>query len=125
DTDPITSEPGRPPVNRDVATPAVIQAMYSDSYWPALEHSLAAAQRGDGSGLLELYDAYYRRNPDGTYGNMFEAFQSISCADVAERPTVEQVDREVRLYHEVAPHLVPEGSAGGYFCTFFPNAIDP
>ncbi len=125
DADPIPSEPGRPDVNRDVATSAVIQAMYSDSYWPALEHSLAAAAEGDGSGLLELYDAYYRRNPDGTYGNMFEAFQSISCADVPERPTVEQVDREAEQYRQVAPHLVPEGSAGGYFCTFFPPAVDP
>jgi pimeloyl-ACP methyl ester carboxylesterase len=125
DRDPVPSEPGRPDVNRDVATSAVIQAMYSDSYWPALEHSLAAAQEGDGSGLLELYDAYYRRNPDGSYSNMFEAFQSISCADTPERPTVEEVDAEIELYEQAAPHLVPEGSAGGYFCTFFPPARDP
>jgi pimeloyl-ACP methyl ester carboxylesterase len=125
DANPVPSQPGRPDVNRDVATSAVIQAMYSDSYWPALEHSLAAAQDGDGSGLLELYDAYYRRNPDGSYSNMFEAFQSISCADTPDRPTVEEVDAEAELYEEAAPHLVPEGSAGGYFCTFFPPARDP
>lgn len=125
DANPVPSRPGRPDVNRDVATSAVIQAMYSDTYWPALEHSLAEAQGGDGSGLLQLYDEYYRRNPDGTYGNMFEAFQSISCADVRERPTVAEVDREAALYEEVAPHLVPPGSAGGYFCTFFPPAVDP
>ena len=125
DRDPVPSVAGRPDVNRDVATTAVIQAMYSDTYWPALEHSLAAARDGDGSGLLQLYDEYYRRNPDGTYGNMFEAFQSISCADVPERPTVDEVDAEAAQYEDVAPHLVPEGSAGGYFCTFFPPAVDP
>lgn len=125
DAEPVPSIDGRPDVNRDVATRAVLQAMYSDTYWPALEHSLAAAQDGDGSGLLQLYDEYYRRNPDGTYGNMFEAFQSISCADVPERPTVDEVDAESAQYAQVAPHLVPEASAGGYFCTFFPPAIDP
>lgn len=125
DAQPIPSVEGRPDVNRDVALRAVIQAMYSDTYWPALEHSLAAAQAGDGSGLLELHDAYYRRNPDGTYGNMFEAFQSISCADTDERPTVAEVEAEAQRFEDVAPHLVPPGSEGGYFCSFFPASIDP
>jgi pimeloyl-ACP methyl ester carboxylesterase len=125
DEEPIPGEEGRPPVNRDVATVAVLQAMYSESYWPALERSLAAAQAGDGGGLLALNDAYYRRAADGTYGNELEAFQVISCADTDERPTVDEVDAEAELYHEVAPRLVPEGSAGGYFCTFFPPASHP
>ncbi len=126
DEDPLSSADGRPPVNLDVATTAVKQAMYLEAYWPALELSLAAAQEdGDGSGLLALNDGYYRRSPDGTYGNELEAFQAISCADRAVRKTVEQADAENELFSEVAPRLVPEGSAGGYFCTFFPEAIDP
>ena len=88
--------------------------------------SLAAAQEnGDGSGLLALNDRYYQRSPDGTYGNELEAFQVISCADSAVRKTVEETDAETGLHTEVAPRLVPEGSAGGYFCTFFPESIDP
>ncbi|MGB1382111.1 MAG: alpha/beta hydrolase, partial [Ilumatobacteraceae bacterium] len=31
----------------------------------------------------------------------------------------------VAVLREVAPRLVPEGSSGGYFCTFFPVAGDP
>jgi len=116
---------GRPPVNRDVAATGVVQAMYSESFWPVLEQSLAAAAQGDGSGLLELADSYYQRMPDGTYGNELEAFQAISCADTSERKSVEETDAENGIYTEVAPRLVPEGSSGGYFCTFFPPAIDP
>ncbi len=125
DADPLPSDGDRPPVNRDVAATGVIQAMYSESFWPVLEESLAAAAQGDGSGLLELADTYYQRMPDGTYGNELEAFQVISCADASERKSVAETDAENELYTEVAPRLVPEGSAGGYFCTFFPTAPDP
>ncbi len=125
DADPLPSDDGRPPVNRYVATAGVQQAMYSESFWPVLEESLAAAARGDGSGLLALSDSYYQRMPDGTYGNELEAFQAISCADTSERKSVAEADAENDLYATVAPRLVPEGSAGGYFCTFFPPASDP
>ena len=125
DAKPILGEPGRPLVNRDVALTAIIQAMYSESYWPSLEQSLAAALTGDGSGLLALNDSYYQRSPDGSYGNELEAFQTISCADSPERLTVEETDAEAAEFTKVAPHLAPPGSAGGYFCTFFPESIDP
>lgn len=125
DANPVPAEDGRPPVNRDVATTAVIQAMYSEAYWPALERSLAEAQQGNGSGLLALHDSYYQRRFDGTYGNELEAFQVITCADTAERKSVAEVDAESALFREVAPLLVPEGSVGGYFCTFLPEALDP
>lgn len=125
DANPIPGEDGRPPVNRDVATMGVIQAMYAESFWPALERSLAEAQEGDGSGLLALHDSYYQRRFDGTYGNELEAFQAISCADREERKSVADTDAESDLYREVAPLLVPEGSAGGYFCTFLPESLDP
>jgi pimeloyl-ACP methyl ester carboxylesterase len=126
DADPLPSDDGRPPVNRDVALTAVVQAMYSETYWPALDQSLTAAQRDDdGSGLLALNDSYYRRQPDGTYGNELEAFQVISCADRVERVSVAEADDRAALYTEAAPQLSPEGSTGGYFCTFFPDATDP
>jgi pimeloyl-ACP methyl ester carboxylesterase len=120
-----SGDPERPPVNRDVATTAVVQAMYSDIRWPALAESLAAAQRGDGAGLLALHDSYYQRRPDGTYDNFLEAFPVISCADTAERRTVADIDADSARLTEVAPRLAPPGSLGGYTCTFMPPAIDP
>lgn len=125
DAEPLVVDDDRPPVNRDVATTGVLNALYSQSYWPALERSLADAADGDGDGLLALHDAYYRRNSDGTWGNELEAFQVITCADTAERQTVDEADAEVELFAAAAPLIVPEGSVGGYFCTFFPEPIDP
>ncbi|MEY2959036.1 MAG: hypothetical protein RLZZ01_1604 [Actinomycetota bacterium] len=126
DVDPISSgDPSRPLVNRDVATTAVIVAMYDDASWPQLARALAAARNGDGAGLMQLHDSYYRRRPDGTYDNFLEAFPVISCADAAERRSVEEIDADSARYTEVAPRLVPEGSYGGYTCTFLPPALDP
>ena len=125
DAEPAEVDPDRPPVNRDVAVVATIQAMYSESFWPALERALADATEGDAAGLLALNDAYYQRESDGTYGNELEAFQVISCADTADRETVEETDAEVDRFREVAPLLVPEGSIGSYFCTFFEAPVDP
>jgi hypothetical protein len=99
--------------------------MYSDSFWPAFERALASAQFGDGAGLLELHDGYYRRRSDGTYPNFLEAFQVITCADTAQRFTVEEADAQIPALNEAAPTLVPVDSVGSYFCSFFPPANDP
>ncbi|MEX2625329.1 MAG: alpha/beta fold hydrolase [Ilumatobacteraceae bacterium] len=125
DDDPIPSRPGRPDVGRSIATTAVIQAMYSEETWPRLERALGDAVAGDGSGLLELYDRYYQREPGGTYGDELEAFQVISCADRPDRPTPDELAEEVELFAEVAPRLAPADAEVSYFCTFMPPALDP
>ena len=125
DESPIPGAPDRPDVNLRIGLRAVFQAMYTKLYWPALEESLADAQAGDGSGLQSLADSYFQRQPDGTYGNELEAFQSIGCADTDERLTIEEDDAMAAEYTAAAPRLAPAGSVGGYSCTFFPDAIDP
>lgn len=123
---PIPSDPDRPVVGRGIATTASLVAMYNEAYWPRLERALDAADRGDGSGLLALFDTYYQRQPDGTWGNELEAFQVISCADDEERPSTEQLLSELGRYREVAPRLFADDEAvPGYFCTFLPDAVDP
>lgn len=77
----IPTTPGRPDLNQGVFELGVAQALYSDSLWPELGQALADAQRGDGAGMLALYDAYYGRLPDGGYGDELEAYFAITCAD--------------------------------------------
>jgi pimeloyl-ACP methyl ester carboxylesterase len=124
DEEPIPSTPGRPDVTRGVALQAVGQAMYSESLWAQLSDALVAAQEGEGAGLLELYDQYFQRQPDGTWGNELEAFQTISCMDDGQRLTIEEEDATAPQFQEVAPRFAP-GTTGSYFCTFFPPALDP
>jgi pimeloyl-ACP methyl ester carboxylesterase len=127
DDRPIPSTEGRPDITRGVALVAVAQTMYDDSLWPDLSGALTAAQRGDGFFLLRLYDDYFLRNPDGTWGDELEAFQTISCMDLDERRSVEEEDAAAPLYTEVAPRFAPPNSigSGAYFCTFFPESTDP
>ena len=74
--------------------------------------------------MLQLNDAYYRRQADGTYSNLIESFQAISCMDDPDRPTVEESDAEAEQLIGVAPRLFPY-TTGSYSCTFFPAAPDP
>jgi pimeloyl-ACP methyl ester carboxylesterase len=99
DANPIRTADGRPPLVDGVFEVAVAQALYAENLWPQLAGALAAAQDGDGSGLLQLYDEYYGRAPDGSYGNESEAYFVITCAD---DPPVEAGSAEARVDAAIA-----------------------
>lgn len=121
---PIPTYPDRPELTRAMALSAVLEAMYSDQYWDVLAQALADADQGDGRGLLDLFDQYFRREPDGTYGNGIEAFLNITCADDPVRNTPEQADAEAVSLSKIAPRSSP-GTIGDYTCVFWPEALDP
>ncbi len=122
DANPIETISGRTPVTQGVFYTAVVQAMYSNTLWPALERALAQAVRGDGTGLLTLYDEYYQRKFDGTYGNKIEAFQAISCLDDPAKTTVEEVDADVATFAAAAKRL-GEFYGYGYACALWPHQV--
>jgi pimeloyl-ACP methyl ester carboxylesterase len=123
DANPLRSTPKRAAVNQGIALTAVAQAMYSSSLWSSLETALAAAQNGDGSLLLSMYDDYYQRSYDGTYGNQLEAFNAIMCLDDPGPKTIEGVDKYIPDFEKVAKRLGSSFSAG-YVCTFWPTETD-
>ncbi|MFB6819874.1 alpha/beta hydrolase [Streptomyces sp. NPDC056347] len=80
DAHPIdTGDPRR--LTESLATTGVIAAMYDESAWPQLREAVAAAQDGDGSGLLALSDTYYERRPNGSYANLMFANAAVNCLD--------------------------------------------
>jgi pimeloyl-ACP methyl ester carboxylesterase len=123
DAQPIPTEPGRPDANLAVALNAASEGMYSSRLWPELEQALADAQDGDGSGLLALHDQYFQRAEDGEYPNTLEAFQTITCMDRADRPTVAEDDAAAAQRRAVSPRLNPS-TVGSYICTFYPASTD-
>ena len=80
DAHPVTVDSGRTKVTQGVLFTAVAQSMYDQSFWPRLELALADLQDGDGSGTLDLYDAYFGYQ-DGEWGNELEAYFAINCLD--------------------------------------------
>ena len=119
DAKPLVVTKDRTPVTQGVAFTAVAQAMYSDSYWPQLETALADAQQGDGAGLLKLYDDYYQRKDDGSYGNELEAFLAISCLDDPGATSVKEVEDAVQDFVAAAPRL-GANFGYGYSCALWP-----
>ena len=119
DTTPLEVSKDRTPITQGVLFTAVAQAMYSDYYWPQLSEALNAAQGGDGKGILQLYDDYYQRNTDGTYGNELEAFLAISCLDDPGATSAEEVDLHIEEFITAAPRL-GGNFAYGYSCALWP-----
>ncbi len=93
--------------------------MYDSATWYVLEQALADLQNGYGTRILQLNDDDYRRNPDGTYPNLLEAFIAITCLDDLGETSVAAVDANAHLYIEAAPRLCPS-SARGYTCALWP-----
>lgn len=124
DENPIPTVDGRPDLTRGMALTSVAEAMYSSDYWDFLAQGLDAAQSGQGAKLLELFDEYFQRNSDGTYGNELEAFLNILCADEPTRITIEEADAETPRFNANAPRFSP-GTTGDYNCVFWPEALDP
>jgi len=119
DTTPLEVSKDRTPVTQGVLFTAVAQAMYSDYYWPQLSEALSEAQNGDGKGILQLYDDYYQRKDDGTYGNELEAFLAISCLDDPGASSIEDVDSHIEDFIAAAPRL-GGNFAYGYSCALWP-----
>lgn len=122
DTKPIFTSSDRTPVTQGVFYTAVVQAMYSNTLWAQLEAALAAATKGDGLGLLKLYDDYYQRQPDGTYGNELEAFLAISCLDDPEGSSIAEVDSDIPKFAAAAKRL-GENFGYGYACALWPYRV--
>ena len=119
DAKPLEVSKDRTLVTQGVLFTAVAQAMYSDYYWPQLSEALSAAQGGDGKGILQLYDDYYQRKDDGTYGNELEAFLAISCLDDPGATSTEEVDSHIEDFIAAAPRL-GGNFAYGYSCSLWP-----
>lgn len=98
---------GRPRLSMSIAYSAVFQALYSTTLWPKLDSALIEADRGKGAIMLELYDDYYQRRPNGTYPNDLEAFIAITCTEDRGPYTLEEVQRFDDEVRAAAPRLHP------------------
>jgi pimeloyl-ACP methyl ester carboxylesterase len=124
DAKPLVVSADRTPVTQGVMYTALAQAMYSDALWPQLERALSDAVKGDGAGLLQLYDDYFQRKPDGSYGNELEAFLAISCLDDPGPTSVEEVDAQIPVFTKAAKRF-GASFAYGYSCALWPVAQAP
>jgi pimeloyl-ACP methyl ester carboxylesterase len=75
-------------LHQSQALSALFLSMYSPDSWSNLRTALAAAKRGDGSGLLELANISADRTGANKYAsNQNSSFYAISCWDFPATPT--------------------------------------
>jgi pimeloyl-ACP methyl ester carboxylesterase len=56
-------------------------ALYSPRTWPVLGQALTGLGGGHGRDILELFDSYIGRSPDGSFANTVEAESAVDCLD--------------------------------------------
>ncbi|WP_406014379.1 alpha/beta hydrolase [Streptomyces sp. NBC_00984] len=108
-------------LTESLGTTGVIAAMYDESAWPQLREALAAAQKGDGSGLLSLSDSYYERRPNGTYANLMFANAAVNCLDQPPAfADAKAVTRAVPAFEKASPVFGRAFAWSALNCAYWP-----
>jgi pimeloyl-ACP methyl ester carboxylesterase len=91
---------------------------------PAYEHladALRDAAAGDPGALLDVFDTYVGRDPDGRYDGEWAAFLATSCADGPTVPVADFVAMQARA-GMAAPDFGAENVGLGFTCSVWPVA---
>jgi pimeloyl-ACP methyl ester carboxylesterase len=99
---------------------ALAAPLYSGSGgYKVLATALSKADHGDPSALLELFDEYVTRNPDGTYSTEWPAFLAISCADGPNLSPAAAAALQVRAA-QAAPYFGASNVGLSLPCSYWP-----
>ncbi|MFI1709813.1 alpha/beta hydrolase [Streptomyces griseoruber] len=102
DSKPLPTSDGRR-LNQALAVTGIVLPLYSEQSWPALTSALESAERGDGTELLALADAYNERDSSGNYGTTTHAQRVISCLDDKQRPSAEETRKRLPQFERISP----------------------
>lgn len=98
--------------------------LYDERTWTYLRDGLKQAFADDGSTLLQLSDAYFTRDPDGSYGdNIGEVIYAVNCLDVGTRLTQEQVEAALPQFEKASPVFGRALGWGALGCSDWPIKV--
>ena len=93
-----------PRLNEAWARNGVAQGLYDQGSWGVLTEALRAAKSGNGQVLMQLGDAYARRNPGGGYdGNIMESIFAVNCLDRPDSPDLATYEQYAKDISKSAP----------------------
>ncbi|MGD6743451.1 alpha/beta hydrolase [Streptomyces sp. BH106] len=120
DAKPLPTPSGRE-LNEALATTGIAVTLYSETSWTALTRGLRDAERGDGTTLLALADAYNKRDASGRYDTTSHSQRAISCLDDKARPTMRETKERLAKFREMSPVFGPYmGWDTGVWCHDWP-----
>ncbi|MET9349752.1 alpha/beta hydrolase [Streptomyces termitum] len=86
-----------------LALTGIAVTLYAEANWPLLTRGLEAAEKGDGTTLLQLADWYNDRDEQGRYATQSHSQRAISCADSSERPTAARAKALLPEFRRISP----------------------
>jgi len=99
--------------------------LYAQDFWSYLSDGLRDAFDGDGAMLLTLSDAYFSRNPDGSYqDNIGQVIYAVNCLDATDRPSVDEVEQRLPEFEKASPVFGSFLGWGVLGCTDWPLTSD-
>lgn len=93
--------------------------LYNPTNWADLGLALGAATRGDGTYLLDFFDAYTGRQADGSYTNLFEANAAVNCLDTPA-PDVATIQAAAPRAEAIAPIFGLQNLYSELTCSVWP-----
>ncbi|MGI5378054.1 alpha/beta hydrolase [Streptomyces sp. CA-251387] len=109
-------------LTQSAATNGIVQAMYSQEYWPLLTQGLEQAYGGHGQTLMLLSDSLNGRSENGEYSNITAANVSINCADEKPRYTPADVEQKLPEFRAASPLFGDSFAWALLSCTDWPVA---
>jgi pimeloyl-ACP methyl ester carboxylesterase len=120
DVSPLQNSDGRQLGSGAMFT-AIILPLYSKTTWQSERDLFTSVFSGDASFAFQLADAYFGRNPDGTYAdNSSEAITAINCLDYPTNGSVALMRKEAAELEKLAPVFGPQMSWGATGCSTWP-----
>jgi pimeloyl-ACP methyl ester carboxylesterase len=124
DYKPVQTQNKNRPLTQDLATTAVMGALYSRELWPTLTAGLVNAFQGDGTILLKIADLYGGRDKNGHYDNSGAAGTAVRCDDTTKRYSVDDVKAKMGKFNQASP-LFGQAMAWSLLnCTGWPTKGD-
>ncbi|MEU3096265.1 alpha/beta hydrolase [Streptomyces sp. NPDC006967] len=118
DDDPLTLDGDRE-LTGSLLLDAVIQALYLETAWPALEVGLELLADDEGETMMNLADALGDRHAAG-YSDQQDARTAITCADRDDRYTVDDVVEMAPAFEKASPLFGDTMVWGALECTDWP-----
>ena len=90
-------------LTESLASTGILITLHSKQTWPTLTRALEAAEKGDGSPLLQLADAYNERDASGHYSTQSHSQRAISCRDAKGADHAAGGEEAASRFREISP----------------------
>jgi pimeloyl-ACP methyl ester carboxylesterase len=122
---PIPSKTADRPAGPAEVAIGLSDAMYSERTWPDLARALADADKGDGSGMVQLTDDYLQVSSGTEKSTSFDGYFAIGCVDQNFPRSAETVFADAKKANATAPDF-GESLVNDYVrCALWPAKADP